>query len=492
LRDVVFKTEPMEHQVRSIDFALKCADKRCCFWLDIGTGKTLAALYTVCLWKCKGILVVCPSSVIRTWREEIRKHTNLSYVDLSGIDENGLVLDGRERRRRLAEEHADVYLLNYEGMKTLFAIKVPCRKSSKVKVSYDTSSKMKYSEQSISGSLPFDCVVVDESDSFKSYSAVQTRIGFQLSKRVDAVLMLTGTPLSGNLADLWAQFWVLDLGKTLGNHYYSFLRRYFTPVKIATRKVTFTDWVAKKGTKDQVLERVAPRVIRFDLADCVDLPPSVYEKRDVMLTSTQREASAKVLAGLKIELQEGRLNTSNIANKVIKLCQITGGFIIGEGKTIRFKVNPKLDGLWECIRQTSSKCIVYHTFVEEGRMIEGLLRKKKIKFRSLRGEITDKDGNCREFKDDPSVKVLVAHPKSGGIGQNLQVANVMIFYSVAMMSAAGRKQTKGRIYRRGQDKTCVFIDLVARGSIDEATQKALEKSGDTLQAVLDWVRNYTG
>lgn len=82
------------------------------------------------------------------------------------------------------------------------------------------------------GKLPVDCMIVDECHWFGSHKALWTRVGYVLARQMKFVLMLTGTPIRTGIENLWSQFWVLDGGKTLGNSYMSYLKRYFCPYKI--------------------------------------------------------------------------------------------------------------------------------------------------------------------------------------------------------------------------------------------------------------------
>jgi len=150
-------------------------------------------------------------------------------------------------------------------------------------------------------------------------------------------------------------------------------------------------------------------------------------------------------------------------------------------------LNPKMQELLDCIEESDAKVIVYHKFVEEGRMIEATLEKAGIEYRSLRGEIPDKEREVKDFKTDKKVRVLVAHPQSGGEGQNLQAASVMVFYSMPW-GLIPYEQCKGRIYRHGQTEKCVFIFLVGRNTIDEEVLESLVKKQDLAKSVFSYIR----
>jgi len=82
--DLEFPIEPLNQQYKAL---LWSVDKsRALFYCGVGTGKTLSGLFTHYLWGTKKIMVVCPSSVVRSWKEEIETKTNLSYVVVQHYD----------------------------------------------------------------------------------------------------------------------------------------------------------------------------------------------------------------------------------------------------------------------------------------------------------------------------------------------------------------------------------------------------------------------
>jgi SNF2 family DNA or RNA helicase len=170
------------------------------------------------------------------------------------------------------------------------------------------------------------------------------------------------------------------------------------------------------------------------------------------------------------------------------LSQIAGGFIIGDAGEVRLKENPKLKELALLLDEINEKCIIFHEYTEEAHMIEGLLTKRGLKFASLRAEIKDKTAEVVRFQTDPTCMVLVAHPQSGGAGLNLQMASVAIFYTSSYDGAVLRPQAEGRIWRDGQERSCLFIDILMAGSVDERKYAVRNTRADMAEVVLDYVK----
>jgi len=471
MREAEFKTVPMEHQLRGIDRLLGCTLKgRIGEWFDIGLGKTLTAIYGAYLLESRSALVVCPNSVIRTWKEQITEHTTLSYTVLQG---------GSLAARKFMLQYGgyDFYIINFEGLKSLWAEK---REVSRGK----NKGKNKYYPVKISEELSFDCLIIDESHHLADPYSLQTRIIFELAKKCPYVIELTGTPDNGKLKSLWSQGYALDHGKRLGYHFPRYISRYFRQIY----KGSFPDWVPKKGSLNEVMTELSDVTVRVDRRDCADLPDLTEQVREVELTPEQKKYKKTISQNIRSDMRELGITTS-VKNKTIKLLQVNGGFFLDGENPIRMKESPKLDAMLDIVEESSGKVIVFHSFVEEGRMIEEFLKKRKIKVSCLRGEVKNKDAEVEKFKNDASTKVLVAHPASGGIGQNFQFSNVIVFYSYAMLSPTRLAQAIGRIHRTGQKTACSVYYLVARHSADEPALLSILQNAEQAQAILDWLRD---
>lgn len=478
LQQYSFKTRPMGHQYASMLWA-KYRDAGL-FLHDIGTGKTLAALYTVQIWGCNRILIVSPNSVRWSWQDEIVKHT----------DEKCCVIDGEgpARRALMANDFSRFHIINYEGLKTVFGKKVEVKKQGKNKGRYvpdhETITKMDY-----------DCLIFDEHHRLKSFESLQTQISYQLARFANKILMLSGTPMAKDIRDFWSELMVLDDGATLGGNLFEFLHTYMNPVEIKARKHRFTEWFPKKGAVDKIVEKVSTVAIRYDVNECFDLPELICQERHIDASAEQEGITKAIIDDLRVELTEGNLTLENVINKASKLAQISSGFVFGEQGEEFLRKNPKLDELIDLIQnEVSGQCIVFHNFVPVAHAIEARLRKHKIKFRAIRGEIKNKAKQIKDFQTDSTIKVLLAHPQSGGEGLNLQNANVVVFFDQIYTGATLREQCIGRVHRAGQDKTCIVIDLIIVDSQDESIDQRIHSVArskkDLAQSVLDWIRDH--
>ena len=453
-----WKTPPKRHQLVTLAWA--ATKSHVSLWHGIGTGKSLTALYLHHhVWGTRRHLVVCPNSVVDSWDEQIRQHTDLRPILLQG---------SRDERRAALRSGPGVYVVNYEGLLPLFCQRVKGRARP---------------DPSLAEAAGFDGVTADECHNLKSPTAIQTKVFRLLSAGADRAIIMTGTPISTSEADLWSEYRCLDGGRCLGTSRWKFLRKHF-------KQDFFGGWNVKPGQRDAILRRVAPATLRYDREECLDLPDRAYETRTVPMSAEQRRIHEAVAAGREFVVGGRTVGPLDPAQAAGKLSQVAGGFVLVDGEAVRLAQNPKLDEVGRTLDEIGGKIIIFHSFVEEGRMLEGLCRAKGIGFASLRGEVKNKAAQVAWFREGEECRVLIAHPASGGVGLNLQVASVAGFYSNGLTGALVRRQAEGRIYREGQRRPCLYIDWEVEGSLDARHLHRIEQQADVQQAALDFLRNW--
>ena len=72
--------------------------------------------------------------------------------------------------------------------------------------------------------------------------------------------------------------------------------------------------------------------------------------------------------------------------------------------------------------------------------------------------------------------------QAGAMGLNLQKANRIIYFTPPLSSELFQ-QSKKRIHRIGQDKSCFYYYLICRGSIEEKIYRTLDMRKDYTEAL---------
>ena len=85
-------------------------------------------------------------------------------------------------------------------------------------------------------------------------------------------------------------------------------------------------------------------------------------------------------------------------------------------------------------------------------------------------------------------QLLVGQIAAAGLGITLTAAHTMVFYSLDY-SMSNFDQAKARIHRVGQKQKCLYIYLIARGTVDSKVLRSLRKKVNLAKALVDDYRN---
>ena len=161
----------------------------------------------------------------------------------------------------------------------------------------------------------------------------------------------------------------------------------------------------------------------------------------------------------------------------MRFSQITAGFTKDtEGIEHEFTKNPKVAWLTDFIDNlpVESKVVVFCRFRREIKMVEEALRAKDIGYTSVHGDVKDRIERVRKFNTLKDTRVFIGQLQTAGIGINLTSASYCVFMSNSY-SYGERAQAEDRLHRIGQSKNVTYIDLLARGTIDERIHRILRK-----------------
>lgn len=447
--DIDFLLEPLRHQSISLAFGVK--RDRVSFLHDVGTGKTLCALYLAKLWGCKKILVIAPSSAFGSWRRDLRYNTDFSYQFIVG--------SGRSRKRVLKKEK-DVNVITYAGLKTVYA-KLQ-RKNSKRKV---------WEIQHDSFIHDFDCIIVDEEHKVKNHESLQSRICYELSKRAKHAIGMTGTLLDDSYLELFNIYRVIDLGTSLGTNFFAYRYRYFDKKICGSRYGRkWIEWELKPGCEQEILDRISGVSISFSREECFDLPP--LQKIFRFITPSQQflDIQETIINNNRLNLPGMVEVGSKIKAKAHVLRELPSGFFYyGKDKSVyRLKKNPKVEALLDLLEDSNSKIVVFYWYREERDIISKALKKEKIPFCSAFGgqDETDREREIDEFQKNKNVRVLVSQDIVANEGYDAFAANVILFFS-PLSSPKMIKQCIGRAYRKGQKRKVLVVTFVLEDSFEE-------------------------
>ena len=426
----------------------------------MGTGKSLTAIaITGALSQAGRIrrgLVVAPLSILGVWEEEFQKFAAFPYALA--------VLSGSGAKK------LDI-LRHMTGTALQVAV-----------VNYESAWRM---EKDLAAWHP-DLIIADEGHKIKTHNIAASKAMHRLGARASYRLLLTGTVITNKAIDVFSQYKFLNPA-IYGQSFYAFRNRYFDMVGYGNHTP-----VLKKSMEGELTEKLHSISYRATKAECLDLP----ETTDVIRQIELEPAALRIYRGLVkesyAELASGEVTATNILTRLLRLSQLTGGFL-GNDKTAAVEQvsAAKLSALEDILDGAvaeGKKLVIIARFIPEIKAICKLLEKRGLGYSCITGEVKNRDEQVARFQNEPEVMAFVGQIATAGLGITLTAASTMVFYSLDY-SMSNFEQTKARIHRVGQRMPCTYLYLVARGTVDEKVLAALESKADLARTLVDDYRN---
>lgn len=438
--------KPFGHQKVTVKFLL--ANKRALVLNEMGTGKTLSALWACDILltarKIYKVLIVGPLSTMRSvWVNEVMM--NMPHRRIA-------VAHGtRDQRIAAIKSGASFVVINHDGIKTV--------------------------EDEIIRE-GFNVIIIDELTAFKSHTSERSKCMERIARKTRAVWGMTGelTPNSP-LEAYWPIRIVNPTSKWLPKYYGQFR-------DACMKQVNEIVWVPKPEAP-QIVAMCAQPAIRFTRDQCLDLPDTTYITLESPLSATQTEYYNTMRKQAVIEADSGNITAANAAVQLNKLLQISAGAVKDDtGAVIEVGAPDRIDMLVELFGQTPQrKMVVFATYRASIEMLERELKAKKIKCASIHGDVKH---NHRALYIDQfqngDLEILILQPQSSAHGITLTAASTIVWFSL-IPSNELYQQGNARIIRAGQIRK-TFIYMFVSTKAERHIAKILETKGDMSREVL--------
>lgn len=431
----------------------------------MGTGKTLTSIAIAgrgyLSGKVKKLLILCPSSVMSVWPMEFESYANFPF--------ECKVLEGtREKRIKELNNFKD-----HEGLKVAV-------------INFESSWRL------IDELLHWDAdmIIADEAQRLKGNNTSQSKAAHKLGDKAKYKLALTGTPVQNSPLDFWSIYRFVDKS-IFGTSFYSFKNKYAVMGGYGNHQVLFYRNLDDLTTK---AHRIAYRVTK---KEALDLPEEMDKNIMVELEPKARKIYEEVRVESYVELDKGEVTAANVLTKLLRLQQITGGFLKNDDDLESKVSNAKLEVLKEILVDLlteDKKCVIFAKFTSEIKAVEQLIVNEfKCGYIKISGDVPIKSRGdvVKSFQENSEIKICIAQIQTAGLGITMHSADTAIFYSLDY-NYANYIQSKARIHRIGQKNNCTYIHLIARDTIDERILKALSKKEDIAKRIVDNWRDYIG
>jgi len=286
--------------------------------------------------------------------------------------------------------------------------------------------------------FPLDMVVVDEAHFVKNKEAQRTRNTVRMIEQAEYALYMTGTAIENNVDEM------------------CYLIECLNP-SIAS-EVKDMKYLAKA---DLFRKKIAPVYLRRKRVDVLmELPELTIHDEWCMMNEEEiisyRKAveSGNFMAMRRVSW--GSLNSTK-AERMVELCLQA----LSEGR----------------------KVVIFSYFLETLSFVTDLLLGKSLPIISGKLSLEKRQEILKQF-DEPVARVLPIQINVGGIGLNIQTAEIVILCE-PQLKPSDEMQAISRVYRMGQINHVFVYRLLSANTIDEALVKRLHEKQNIFNQFAD-------
>jgi SNF2 family DNA or RNA helicase len=425
-------------------------------FMDMGTGKTRAAieLARVRQQKISRVVWVCPVSVKKTIAAEIIKHTTTADVH---------VFDARTTDKTLPDVFWHVVGVESVGQSS--------RVTLAINALVDENTML----------------VVDESTYIKHVRAKRTQRLTAIGERARYRLILTGTPTTQGIEDLYAQMTFLS-PRILG--YRSWWKFKHNHLEYSDRHKGL---IVTRHNIPWLAAKISPYIYQVRRQDCVDLPEKTYSERIVPLTEEQYSAYEEAKLKL-IETPLDNWDSSSALKLFTNLQTVVCGFINSKTHCRILADNRVEETLYALSRVPGGeKVVIWARFRRPIYVLKQAIsaRYGPHDVAEMHGGIPERNRGAELARWRSSARVLLATQPTGGHGIDLTAATTVIFHADGYKYAE-RIQAEDRTHRIGQGKKVHYITIRTDTGIDQRIADALERKENAFVSFRNEVENVKG
>jgi SNF2 family DNA or RNA helicase len=259
---------------------------------------------------------------------------------------------------------------------------------------------------------------------------------------------------------------ILDLGARLETSLTKFRDKYLQPDQMNRHTRVVYSWKPKLGADMQIQEKISDICFSLKAEDYLQLPECTKLYHSINIDANPRKQYDELRKDMVVEIKKEKITAPTAAALANKLLQFTSGAVYNQEGDAQEVHRSKLERLESIMEESSSPTLVFYHFKHS-------LQRLRLSFPQA---VVLDDDNIEAWRRG-EIRMLLAHPQSGGIGLNLQ-CNVgdtaqTVWFDLPW-SSENYIQANARIYRQGQEKPVIIHHLVLSNSIDEQVVKVLE------------------
>lgn len=464
-----------------------------------GLGKTAQAIRAIKTLHDRGeqvfpLLIVCPNTLKKNWAREIKKWWPENTPKVQVI--HGTTA---QRRKQFAEENVDVYIINWESIRTHSRL-APYGSIALAKCvecgGHDertTINKCEVHKRELN-EIDFNSAIADECHRSKDPKAKTSRALRAATGDAEFRFALTGTPIANNVLDLW------PILNWIAPEEWPSKTRWID--RMVNTMLNAFGGMMVLGVKPQMEEEfhatINPRMRRMLKARVLPwLPEMMFERRDVEMSTKQKKAYEQMRDTMIAELEGGEAVVApSVLTQTTRLHQFASSFAemvvdeaTGEQKAILAEPSCKVDALMDDIKNgdfgddSVAVAAVSRQLIE---LLSARLTKEKIAHGLITGA-QDAEERQRAIDDFQSgrTKWILFTVQAGGVGVTLTAARRLVMLQ-RPWSLVDHKQALDRIHRIGSEihDSVIVMDYVTEGTIEERVLQVLETKADNFDQIV--------
>jgi len=424
---------------------------RVAYYLDMGLGKTFVGSEKMKNLGAVTNLLICQKSKIDDWMQHFKDYYAQHEKDFSCENLIFDLTDKKQLERFMSETRQAIEPCYIEDEWT--------------GQSYQQENLYPYS---IIGIINYDLVfrrsellelrqftlMLDESSLIQNDTAKRSK--FILKMKPNNVILLSGTPTSGKYENLWSQMNLLgwNISKELYN------RQYVNWVKV--EQDGFIHFVIDKEEPYKNVDRLKQKMrdygsVFLKTEECFDLPEQIFIPITVQKTKEYIKFRKKGL----VTIDEVELVGDSTLTKRLYSRMLCGHYN-----------KAKLQAFKDLASSTKDRLIVFYNFNAELDALQRIAAELERPVSQVNGHI--KDLTAYETEED---SITLVQYQAGAMGLNLQKANKVVFFTLTDKSELF-EQSKKRVHRIGQNKTCFYYLMMCKDSVEEVILDTLNQRKD--------------
>jgi SNF2 family DNA or RNA helicase len=336
-------------------------------------------------------------------------------------------------------------------------------------------------------STPWQAIVVDESTSFKNWSASRSKALRKIVDRIPYRTILTGTPAPRNLADLFPQIWLLDQGKALGENITRFREQYC--MQLGEKQ--WNNFAVKDGMHDRIHDAINHLVLRLDAKDHLSIPEVTFHDIAVEMPAAAKMQYDVLEKEMFLALQDGQRGIVNAGAKYSACKQVANGGIYDDQHRVHHLHDAKTEACVDLIGELQGKpLLIAYQFEHDVQRLERSIKGLHV-IRGGTKESTIQDIVDRWNNNTLDPPYLAVQPQALSYGVNMQYGDCRdVFWYGPTDNLDIYLQLNARIHRQGVG-SCVRIHRAySVDTIDEVVWSRTDNKEDVQSKLLDVLREY--